>query len=126
APRPGAPRPGSPRPPAPRAGSRLPVGRPYPAGRPAPASSAARAAGGASSSAAEAASTPPPNNPQLPVAKTSAATGEALGRFRTVEELAVSAVLDGGKPITTVAKTLRVTTSMVASWVAKAQRVDRH
>lgn len=45
------------------------------------------------------------------------------GRFTSVEELAAAAVLDGGKPIDSVARTLRVPTATVAGWVARARRL---
>lgn len=45
------------------------------------------------------------------------------GRFTSVEELAAAAVLDGGKPIDAVARTLRVPTATVAGWVARARRL---
>lgn len=50
-------------------------------------------------------------------------TARELGRFATREELAVTAVLDAGKPIDRVAHALRVPVGTVAGWVARARRV---
>lgn len=47
----------------------------------------------------------------------------STGRFASVEELAAAAVLDGGKPIDAVARTLRVPTATVAGWVSRARRL---
>jgi hypothetical protein len=47
----------------------------------------------------------------------------STGRFSSVEELAAAAVIDGGKPIDSVARTLRVPTATVAGWVARARRL---
>ncbi|WP_291052512.1 right-handed parallel beta-helix repeat-containing protein [Herbiconiux sp.] len=46
----------------------------------------------------------------------------SYGRFSSVEELAVAAVLDAGKPIDRVAGALRVPIGSVAGWVSKARR----
>ncbi|MCS5714666.1 right-handed parallel beta-helix repeat-containing protein [Herbiconiux sp. CPCC 205716] len=48
--------------------------------------------------------------------------GSDFGQFSSVEELAVAAVLDAGKPIDSVAHALRVPIGSVAGWVAKARR----
>lgn len=52
----------------------------------------------------------------------SASSEPAFGRFASVEELAVAAVLDAGKPIDRVAHALRVPVGSVAGWVSKARR----
>ncbi len=66
---------------------------------------------GAAASAPSASSTP----------STSSAE-PSYGRFASVEELAVAAVLDAGKPIDRVAHALRVPVGSVAGWVSKARR----
>ncbi|TAJ46455.1 MAG: hypothetical protein EPO52_15695 [Herbiconiux sp.] len=55
-------------------------------------------------------------------ASTSSSAEPAFGRFASVEELAVAAVLDAGKPIDRVAHALRVPVGSVAGWVSKARR----
>lgn len=55
---------------------------------------------------------PPPLRPQR---DRTASTGP----FMSVEQLAVSAVLDDAKPLSVVARTLRVPTSLVTYWVSK-------
>lgn len=42
--------------------------------------------------------------------------------FMSIEEMAVTAVIDGGRPLAQVAQTYRVSTSLVAYWVAKSKR----
>lgn len=51
-----------------------------------------------------------------------ASSSASYGRFSSVEELAVAAVLDAGKPIDRVAGALRVPIGSVAGWVSKARR----
>ncbi|WP_440709977.1 right-handed parallel beta-helix repeat-containing protein [Herbiconiux sp. YIM B11900] len=51
-----------------------------------------------------------------------ASSSASYGRFSSVEELAVAAVLDAGKPIDRVAGALRVPVGAVAGWVSKARR----
>ncbi|CAN5170975.1 hypothetical protein BH11ACT2_BH11ACT2_05160 [soil metagenome] len=42
--------------------------------------------------------------------------------FASIEEMAVSAVIDGGRAVPQVAQTMRVSTALVAYWVAKSGR----
>ncbi|GAA2231057.1 hypothetical protein N1031_07440 [Herbiconiux moechotypicola] len=94
-----------------RAGGASPTGQPV-SGRSsaAPAMTSSRADGEA------AAVRPAQPRPAPMVAHTS------IGRFSSVEELAVTAVLDAGKPVDRVAAALRVPVGTVAGWVAKARR----
>jgi hypothetical protein len=55
------------------------------------------------------------------VSRDVASAASATGRFSSIEQLAITAVIDAGKPIDTVARTLRVSPSAVAYWVAKAK-----
>lgn len=69
----------------------------------------------------QAAATPTPMPKPAPTPAPSVA-GTDFGQFSSVEDLAVAAVLDAGKPIDTVAHALRVPVGSVAGWVAKARR----
>lgn len=61
---------------------------------------------------------PPPVRPQRDVTA-------STGPFMSVEQLAVSAVLDDAKAIPVVARTLKVPTSLISYWVAKADGGSR-
>ena len=69
--------------------------------------------------------TPTPTPPSVPEPAPTPApsvAGTDFGQFSSVEDLAVAAVLDAGKPIDRVAHSLRVPVGSVAGWVAKARR----
>ena len=59
--------------------------------------------------------------PSMPRVSRDVAEAASAGRFSSVEQLAVSAVLEGQKPISVVARTLKVPTSLVAYWVSKVE-----
>ncbi|WP_368497089.1 right-handed parallel beta-helix repeat-containing protein [Herbiconiux sp. A18JL235] len=114
--------------PAPRGAASPPGASAAPGARSAVAA-APRSGVDAGAGAAPSASAVPSRNsvPSLPASIASLSTGRGapgagLGSFSSVEELAVAAVLDAGKPIDRVAHALRVPVGSVAGWVAKARR----
>ena len=62
----------------------------------------------------------PENVPETRV-KRDVSTAATAGQFSSVEQLAVKAVMEGGKPIAEVAATLRVSSAAVRHWVARAR-----